>query len=51
MCLRNQFGSETTIIPNNSAVLSNINVPNNTSVDFRDHTTINIDTLEVKLFH
>lgn len=50
MCLRSHFGSETTIIPNSSAVLSNTNVFDNTSVDLQDHTIINIDTLEVKKF-
>jgi len=50
MCLRNHFGSETTITPNSSAVLSNNNVFDNTSVDLQDHTIININTLEVKKF-
>lgn len=49
LCLRNHFGSETTIIPNSSAVLNNITVSDDASVDFRDHTIINIDSLEVKI--
>lgn len=49
LCLRNHFGSETTIIPSSPAVLNNITVSDNTSVDLRDHTIINIDSLEVKM--
>lgn len=49
ICLRNHFGSETTIIPSSPAVLSNITVSEDI-VDLRDHTIINIDTLEVKKF-
>lgn len=44
-CLRNHFGSETTIIPNNPIVLSN-NTDGDT-INNRDHTIIDIDTLEV----
>lgn len=48
ICLRNHFGSETTIISNSPAVLSNIPVSDDSSVNLQDHTIINIDTLEVK---
>jgi len=48
ICLRNHFGSETTIIPSSPALLSNITVSDNTTVDNQDHTILNIDTLEVK---
>jgi len=48
ICLRNHFGSETTIIPSSSAQFSNITVSDNTKVDHQDHTIINIDALEVK---
>jgi hypothetical protein len=48
LCLRNHFGSETTMISNSPAVLSNIPVLNDSSVNLQDHTIINIDTLEVK---
>lgn len=46
ICLRNHFGSETTIIPSSPAVLGNITVSDDI-VDLRDHTIINIDTIEV----
>lgn len=49
VCFRNHFGSETTIIPSSPAVLSNITVSDDTSIDLRDHTIINIDTLEVNI--
>jgi len=48
ICLRNHFGSDTAIIPNNSAMLSSITVSNDISVNPQDNTIINIDTLEVK---
>lgn len=48
VCLRNHFGSETTIIPTSPAVLSNITASDDASIDLQDHTIINIDTLEVK---
>lgn len=44
-CLRNHFGSETTIIPNSPIALNNVLGGN--SVNNRDHTIIDIDTLEV----
>lgn len=47
--LRNHFGSETTIIPSSQAVLSNIPVSDDASVNLQDHTIINIDTLEVNI--
>jgi len=37
ICLRNHFGSETTIIPSSPALLSNITVSDNTTVDHQDH--------------
>lgn len=49
ICLRNHFGSDTTIIPNSSAISSNTTVSHDTSIDPRDHTIINIDTIEVKI--
>jgi len=48
-CLRNHFGSETTIIPSSPALLSNITVSGDTTVEHQDHTILNIDTLEVKI--
>jgi len=48
ICLRNHFGSETTIIPSSPALLSNITGSDNTTVDNQDRTILNIDTLEVK---
>lgn len=46
ICFRNHFGSETTIIPSSPAVLNNIINLDDTLVN-RDHTVINIDSLEV----
>jgi len=48
ICLRNHFGSETTIIPSSPVLLSNITGSDNRTVDNQDHTILNIDTLEVK---
>lgn len=48
-CLRNHFGSETTIIPSSTAVLSNIPASEDASVNHEDHTIINIDALDVKI--
>lgn len=48
ICLRNHFGSETTIIPSSPALISNIANNNDTATDHQDHTILNIDTLEVK---
>lgn len=48
ICLRNHFGSETTIIPSSPALLCNITGSDNTTIDNQDHTILNIDTLEVK---
>lgn len=48
-CLRNHFGSETTIIPSSPALLSNITVSGDTTIEHQDHTILNIDTLEVKI--
>ncbi|XP_025405724.1 uncharacterized protein KIAA1109 isoform X4 [Sipha flava] len=47
--IKNHFGSETTMISNSPAVLSNIPVLNDSSVNLQDHTIINIDTLECDL--
>jgi len=47
-CLRNHFGSETTIIPSSPAILSNTTVSDDTAIEHQDHTILNIDTLEVK---